>query len=125
MKSIWRALLRLYPNSYREFFAAEMEAVFDQAAEERRRHGRLAFAGFLFAEWFGALRGAGTAWLAALPRMPLVIGLPGDTAKTETLIQKNLRCMQNAIAAHQFERARFFSHMDIELRRHLNRLQGA
>lgn len=125
MKSVWKALLRLYPTAYRETFAAEMEAVFDQAAEERRRHGRLAFAGFLFAEWFGALRGAGAAWLAARPRMPLIIGLPDDTSKTETLIQANLRRMENAIATHQFDRARFFSYLDIQLREHLSRLRGA
>jgi hypothetical protein len=125
MKTIWMALLRLYPRPYRETFAAEMEAVFDQEAEERRRHGRLAFTGFLFAEWFGALRGAGTAWFAARPRMPLIIGLPDDTSKTETLIQGNLRRMENAIATHQFERARFFSYLDIALREHLSRLHGA
>jgi hypothetical protein len=125
MKTIWIALLRLYPKAYRETFAAEMEAVFDQAVEEWHRHGRFAFAGFVVAEWFGALRGAGAAWFAARPRMPLIIGLPDDTSKTETLIQANLRRMEDAIATHQFERARFFSYMDIELRRHLNRLQGA
>jgi hypothetical protein len=125
MKTIWMALLRLYPKAYREIFAAEMEAVFDQAAEERRRHGRLAFTGFLFAEWFGALRGGGAAWLADRPRLPLVIGLPHDTSKTDTLIQANLRRMENAIATHQFGRARFFSYLDDALREHLNRLQGA
>jgi len=125
MKTVWIVLLRLYPKAYRETFAAEMEAVFDQAAEERRRHGRLAFTGFLVAEWFGALRGAGAAWFAARPRLPLVIGLPDDTSKTETLIQANLRRMGNAIATHQVERARFFSYLDIALREHLGRLRGA
>ncbi len=102
-----------------------MEAVFDQAAEERRRHGCLAFTGFLVAEWLGALRGAGAAWFAARPRGPLIIGLPDDTSKTETLIQTNLRRMENAIATHQFDRARFFSCLDIQLREHLSRLHGA
>jgi hypothetical protein len=121
MKHVWKMLLRLYPPAHRASFAAEMEEVFEQAAEERRRQGWLSFAGFLLAELFGLLLGAGAAWT----RETRSRGPNGDpVAKTKTLIEANLRRMEHAIATHQFERARFFSHYHLKLRERLSRLQG-
>jgi hypothetical protein len=37
--------------------------------------------------------------------------------------EANLRRMEHAIATHQFERARFYSHVDLRLRERLNRPQ--
>ena len=123
MKRAWRTLLRLYPPAHRELFAAEMEAVFDQAAEERRMAGWLAFAGLLIAELYGLLMGAGGAWLAESRRGPLAVGLPDEATTTQTLLEVNLRRMEHAIAAHQFEQARFCSYYDLQLRERLGKLQ--
>jgi hypothetical protein len=122
MKNLWRKLLALYPPAYRESFAAEMETVFNQAAEERRSHGHLAFAGFLIAEYCGALQGAAGAWLAEARKGPILVGVPGDTASIQTLIEQNLRRMENAIATHRFEKARFYSYYDLQLRERLRRM---
>jgi hypothetical protein len=129
MKRVWKTLLRLYPPAHRESFAAEMEAVFDQAAEERRGAGWLSFAGFLIAELFGVLRGAGAVWVAECRarggrRGPLAVSLPNDVTTTHPLIEANLRRMEHAIATHRFERARFFSYHDVQLRERLSRLRG-
>jgi hypothetical protein len=123
MKRVWKMLLRLYPPAHRESFADEMETVFDQAAEERRKPGRLSFAGFLIAELFGVLMGAGAAWIAERRRATLTAGVPDETTKTQTLIEANLRRMEHAIATHQFESARFFSYSDLKLRERLRRLR--
>jgi hypothetical protein len=119
MKRAWTTLLRLYPKPCRDSFAAEMEAVFDQAAEERRRHGRLAYAGFLIAELLGAASGAAMAWMAQARRGPFLLGLPDEPAGTQAHIEANLRRMEHAIATHQFEKARFYSHYDLLLRERL------
>ncbi|MGA3024847.1 MAG: hypothetical protein ABSF98_08775 [Bryobacteraceae bacterium] len=122
MKRVWKALLRLYPPAHQESFAAEMEAVFDQAAEERRGAGWLSFARFLFAELLGMLGGAGAAWTTK-SRGAIAIGLPDDATRIQTLIEANLRRMEHAIATHQFEKARFFSYYDLKLREHIGRLE--
>jgi len=122
MKGIWRTLLRLYPRAHREKFGDEMEAVFEQAAEERRGQGWRYFARFLIAEMFGVLRGAGAAWIAG-GRGAIAIGMPNDAASAQALIEANLRRMERAVATHQFARARFFSCYDLQLRERLSQLR--
>jgi hypothetical protein len=125
MKGVWNTLLRWYPRAHRESFGTEMEAVFDQAAEEHRTRGWLSFAGFLIAEVLGLLKGIGCAWIAESRRGPISVGMPDEAASTQTLIAANLRRMEHAIATHQFEKARFYSHYDLQLRERLSRLQKA
>jgi len=64
MRRVYVSLLRLYPNDYREIFAAEMLAAFEEASEERRRHGSLVFLRFTFVELMGLVGGAGAEWMA-------------------------------------------------------------
>jgi hypothetical protein len=125
MKRVWKMLLQLYPLAHRQKFAAEIEAVFDQAAEERRARGWRSFAGFGIAELAGLLTGAGTAWTTTSSHAePLNAEVPNGVTRTQTLIEANLRRMEHAIATHQFEKARFFSHVDRKLRERLNRRQN-
>ncbi|HTP85885.1 MAG TPA: hypothetical protein VMJ34_03010 [Bryobacteraceae bacterium] len=111
MKRVWRFLLRLYPAAYRETFAAEMESVFDQAAEDHRQRGRLAYLAFAGGEIIGLLAGAAA---QSIPRRGVVVVAGG--VSTEVLIERNLRRMEHAIATHQFEKARFYARVDDELR---------
>jgi hypothetical protein len=62
MKRLFAALLRLYPPAWREMFADEMAAVFDNAMRDRRSRGWASYPIFLMAELFGLLQGAATAW---------------------------------------------------------------
>ena len=62
--SVYNALLSLYPRDYRESFSREMRTAFKKASEERLAQGRLAYAGFVMAEFGGLLVGAATEWIA-------------------------------------------------------------
>lgn len=58
MRRVYTTLLRLYPRDYRELFAAEMSAAFEEASEERRREGAAIFLRFAVAELTGLGAGA-------------------------------------------------------------------
>src|SRR5262249_15613254 len=55
--SLYRLLLRLYSVEHQYDFGSEMLAVFREAAEEHRAHGRQAYLQFLAAEYAGLLKG--------------------------------------------------------------------
>jgi hypothetical protein len=61
MKRTFAALLRLYPRGYRELFADEMMAVFEDARLDSKSRGWLPYCTFLLAETAGILRGAALA----------------------------------------------------------------
>jgi hypothetical protein len=126
-------LLRLYPKDHRKVFAAEMIEVFKESAEERRERGWMAFFGFILVEAVGLIEGSALQWIATLtgrkdgPDMLPIVGQPSSTLPAEIIqvqqrIQYNLRCMEHAIAHHQFERARYFSAADQQERENLCRL---
>jgi len=115
MKHLWRTMLRLYPAAFREQFGAEMETVFDLAAAEHRRLGRLDYAAFLIGELVGLAIGSASAWATTARPVIVVAG----SASMQTLIERNLRLMEHAIATHQFEKARFYARVDDELRARL------
>jgi hypothetical protein len=64
MRRACKTLLQFYPRDYREMFAAEMLVVFEEASEERRRHGSAVFVRFAVAELMGLVTGAGAEWIA-------------------------------------------------------------
>jgi hypothetical protein len=65
-RSVFQALLRLYPWDYATAFSAEMTAAFDEACQEQRRRGRRPFIRFATSEFVGLIWGAGSEWLAKL-----------------------------------------------------------
>jgi len=122
MKQLWKTLLWLYPKAHREEFAAEMETVFDQASEAHRLRGWLPYTRFAIREMCGVLAGAAAAWVAD-GRGVIAINMPDKPETTQTAIEANLRLMEHAIATHQFEKARFYSHYDLQLRERLKQHQ--
>jgi len=114
MNRLWRSFLKLYPRQHRERFAAEMTAVFAAAWNERRgRLGRL---------WFSAREIAGLisgAVAERFRRSSPAVEVPSPAMKLQSQIEANLRRMEHAIASHQFEKARFYSHYDVKLREQL------
>jgi len=116
MSWLWGAFLRLYPREHREQFGAEMRAVFEAASKERR--------GWRERLWFDAREIAGLMSGATAERFRRNSRRPEDlspSARLETQIQTNLRRMEQAIASHQFERARFYSYYDLKLREQLRK----
>ena len=134
MKRAFRILLRLYPASYRDLLGEEMFSVFEQAAQEQRARGCLAFTRFALAEVFGLLLGSAGAWRRyraterALDlrnmRPPEVSKASYCTAVDEVLAARqlvavNLGLMQEAISRHEFVQARFYSDEERKAREHL------
>jgi hypothetical protein len=127
----YNLFLRLYPKEHRDLFGGEMAAVLRQAAEERRSMGRAGYFRFAIWEIAGLLAGAAAVWAAKMagqghveqaPETP--VALLNSVAETERLIQRNVDCMVNAIATHQFAKARFYSDVERKLRTRLQELRG-
>jgi hypothetical protein len=122
MRRIYGALLRLYPRDHRTLFAAEMLAVLEKVAEERRGRGWAAFIRLTLAEVMGLLTGAGAEWVARLtsrPLSPTPVHPPDELTEAQRHIDLILRSMDYAIANHQFTKARFLSEAERRARERL------
>lgn len=121
MRRSYELLLHLYPAEYRRVFATEMLAVIEEAAEDH--HPTRAII-----ETLALLRGAALEWTAKLEQgahylsEPPIVTELDEITKTRVLIQHNLRCMEHAIANHDFPKARFYSEEDRKEREKLTRL---
>jgi len=133
MKKAYVALLHLYPSSHRALFAPEMSLVFERAAEEHRGRGRLAFLRFAVAEFLGILFGAGREWFVtctrpsareqALRAAAEQSGLPYEVVRAQQQTDLCVKHMVNAIASHDFTKARFFSEAERRSRENLRALR--
>jgi hypothetical protein len=128
---VYDFLLRLYPRRHREAFAAEMAAVFAQAAAEYRSRGATAYAWFATRELAGAIVGAAAAWTSPLTRrpqseraIPSSFVLSSDVREVERILQVSIDRMVYAIANHQFVEARFYSLVERKARARLDQLRG-
>jgi hypothetical protein len=65
-KSVYQALLSLYPWDYATAFSYDMKTAFDEACEEQGRRGRWHFVRFATSELASLVWGAGKEWLAKL-----------------------------------------------------------
>lgn len=111
LRTVYAALLRLYPGDHRELFAAEMLRVFDEAAAERRRRGWIVFVRFAIEELLGIVIGAGLQWIAKFSRGAGVrqSTLPQEVIEAQERVQLTVDRVVYAIANHQFEKARLYS----------------
>ncbi|HUA18036.1 MAG TPA: hypothetical protein VMB25_04770 [Bryobacteraceae bacterium] len=130
MGRTYRFLLHLYPRKFRETFGEEMLRVFQEAAEEQRKRGPLAYAAFALRETLGLLLALPGAWLGGQPIRPLEMaseasGLPADVAQAQRCIDASIQGMVQAIAHHQFEKARFYSLAERKAREDMRRLKEA
>jgi hypothetical protein len=98
LHSVYCILLRLYPNDHQASFAAEMLAVFQQAAAERRSQGWIVFLSFVIREVIGLLTGAAAAW-----RSP---SGPDEMLDAQRFLDQSISLTIHAIAPHDFQGAR-------------------
>jgi hypothetical protein len=105
MRALYQAILRLYPAKYQALFAAEMTATFDQAAAHCCRRGRFALLSFAIRESGGLLRGLAGEWFAKWTARRSYL----SQRESLTDVQRCIRSMEQAIANHDFVRARFYS----------------
>ena len=133
---IFQMLLRLYPPG-RDLLEEEMAWVFGEAAAEHRARGRWAYARFAAAEIAGLLLGCARAWMrerGADRGIDLRLMRPPEMSKTKyvtaldelitarQLVTANLARMQDAIARHEFVKARHYSDEERKARAHLQLL---
>lgn len=132
MTRAYGLLIRLYPRKHRAIFEQEMTAVFEEAANEHRKRGQVDFVRFVVAEMAGVVIGSCAQRISAMkykeqPQHVLTeadcTGLPPEVAEAERRLQASLRCMEYAIAHHQFTRARFFSEVERSEREQLRELR--
>jgi hypothetical protein len=127
MKRAYQFCLILYPRGHRDQFADEMTQVFEEAAAERREQGWSWYVRFAFSEIAGLIGGAAEAWMAPKPA-PKVSGasssyLPQELVEAQQRVDANIAAMVQAIANHQFERARILSNQEREARENLRVLR--
>src|ERR1700761_6282157 len=127
MRRTYRFLLLLYPRGYRDQFADEMLNVFEVASAERRVHRWTWYVRFAFSEVTGLVAGATEAWLAPKPAGEAAMAnssyTPQEIIDAQRRVDANIAAMVNAIANHQFERARWFSNQEREARESLRVLR--
>jgi hypothetical protein len=126
MRQAYRFFLLLYPREHRDRFAEEMAGVFGALCDEK--HGRGWYVRFAFRELAGMVGGAAGAWLDRQPRHVMDAAVssnePRDLAEAQQLVQSNIAAMIQAIATHQFERARRLSDEERAARCHLQALRA-
>lgn len=132
MRRIYEWLLGLYPPDLRTPFAPEMAAVFVQVAEDRRKEGWSAFAGFVLAEFFGLLRGAAAAHRAIRTsdidltkmrppgvRREAYVAALDEVREAERLVEFHQSRIDRAISRNDFDRARFHADERRKAHQHL------
>jgi hypothetical protein len=132
MSTLYRALLHLYPASFRKQFSEEMICVFEQRAGERFANRKSASIVFLFTEFSGIVRGAIIMWLArilAAQRNPSSSNAvnsssePLSIAQVATQRDTAIRNMVAAITQHDFSNARTYSYEEARLKRLLQDME--
>jgi hypothetical protein len=134
MRRAYDTLLRLYPPEHRASFAAEMLAVFEEAAGEHYAYGRLARIRFAVAELIGLVIGAGVEWVEKILRPASYIKtgctraqpqstLPQEVMEAQARVNLSVNRMVHAIANHQFEKVRFYSSEEYKARENLRVLR--
>jgi hypothetical protein len=134
MKRAFRFCLLLYPRGYRDRFAEEMLSVFEETSAERGEHRGGWYVRFAFAEIAGLIGGAAEAWLDQpcfhkRPAAPAAAPSasrgwqPQELVEAQQRVDANVAAMVQAIANHQFERARVLSNQEREVRERLRILR--
>ena len=144
----YQILLRLYPRDYRARFSGEMISAFGEATEDHRRRGRRVLAAFVAKELAGLITGAVVEWVAKSTTDSAVRGrnlpdrrrmrppgvswedhygavpdVPDEVREAQRCVDASVTCMVQAIAQHQFQKARFYSYAERKARERLRTLR--
>ena len=118
--------LILYPTDFRAQFGAEMVAVFEQAAAQRRGRGRVCVLLFFVKEMLGLVAGAARervfhdSEIRAQNDPPF----PSDVADAERYLEIVSRRLTHAIKNHEFSNARYYKEQDRKARALLAQLRA-
>jgi hypothetical protein len=119
----YRAVLHLYPASFRRQFSEEMICVFEQRAGERFANRKSASVAFLLREFSSVVKGAYIMWWANILRSKPSFSdavdstsEPLSVADVARLRDAAIRNMVAAIACHDFNNARRYSYEEARLK---------
>src|SRR5258708_15635236 len=116
MGAVFRVLLYLYPQRHRELLGAEMQAVFEQGAEEHRVLGPSQYLRFVLLEVGGLVLHAAIAQFANATHRGYLENqvhgtlappqdLPDEAIEAQNRVAVNLNQLLFAISHHQFVQA--------------------
>jgi len=131
----YQALLRLYPRDHRNLFSSEMLRIFERACEERSSRGRPPYVTFVLREFCGLALGAFAEWAGELstdpsrrahrlPGLHACAEAPSEITDAQRRIDFCISRMEQAIATHDFQGARFYSNEDLKARERLRQLRA-
>src|SRR5580658_8763032 len=134
MGAVFRALLYLYPQRHRELLGAEMQAVFEQGAQEHRLLGPSQYLRFVLLEVGGLVLHAAIARFANATRRDYLESqihgalappqdLPDAVIEAQNRVAVNGRQLLFAIAHHQFVQARCNKNEERKPRDNLRQMQ--
>jgi hypothetical protein len=129
MTRAYRFCLLLYPRRHRDQFADEMCQVFEEALAESRSEGWAFRLRFVCAEMAGLIGGAAGAWIQKSSATPIPAaspaqnGMPQELLDAQRSVDAHVAAMVQAIANHQFERARLLSDQERIARQNLSVLR--
>ena len=136
MGLVFRLLLHLYPRRHRELLGAEMQAVFEQGAQEHRLLGPVAFMRFVLVELSGLVLHAAIAQFANHVRngylenqvpfhatLASAEDLPEEVLQAQNRLAVTLNQLLFAISHHQFVQARYYSNEERKARENLRQMR--
>ena len=134
MGAVFRVLLYLYPQRHRELLGAEMQAVFEQGAQEHRLLGPSQYLRFVLLEVGGLVLHAAIAQFANATHRGYLENqvhgtlappqdLPDEVIEAQNRVAVNLNQLLFAISRHQFVQARFYSNEERKARENLRQMQ--
>jgi hypothetical protein len=134
MGTLFRVLLYLYPRRHRELLGAEMQAVFEQGAQEHRLLGPSQYLRFVLLELGGLLLHAAIAQFANATHRGYLENqihgtsapaqdLPHEVIEAQNRVAANLNQLLFAISHHQFVQARFYSNEERKARENLRQMK--
>lgn len=129
MRTVYGALMRLYPARYRDAFAQEMTVVFERARRDAEASGSVQGLFFALRELGGLVKGLCVERMARLAAQDgylnqhcIATGSMDEITQTRVEIEKSIRAMEHAIAHHHFAEARLYSDQERAARTKLNQL---
>jgi len=134
MGAVFRVLLYLYPQRHRELLGAEMQAVFEQGAQEHRLLGPSQYLRFVLLEVGGLVLHAAIAQFANATRRGYLESqvhgtlappqdLPDEVIEAQNRVAANLNQLLSAISHHQFAQACFYKNEERKARENLRQMR--
>jgi hypothetical protein len=134
MGAVFRVLVHLYPQRHRELLGAEMQAVFEQGAQEHRLLGPSQYLRFILLEVGSLVLHAAVAQFTNATRRDYLGNqlhgtlappqdLPDEVIEARNRLAVSLNQLSFAISHRQFVQARFYSNEERKARENLRQMQ--